>query len=111
MGCPHSLDDYQIETLDCNAIFPVVQWLVNRIRLRLSDDEVTFSSAQLTLTNTCIPYCNWSIKWEPSKLAYFQLIRIMRDKKLKASLFQKLKLKLFEIKLRKKSSVGPTNGI
>ncbi|KAK7851010.1 transcriptional corepressor leunig, partial [Quercus suber] len=39
MECPHSLEDSQIETLDCNAIFPVVQWVVNRIRLSLSDDE------------------------------------------------------------------------
>ncbi|KAM4086694.1 hypothetical protein ACJW30_10G121400 [Castanea mollissima] len=39
MGCPHSLEASQIETLDGNAVFPVVQWLVNRIRLSLSDDE------------------------------------------------------------------------
>uniref|UniRef100_A0A2N9IUD5 CCDC93 N-terminal domain-containing protein n=1 Tax=Fagus sylvatica TaxID=28930 RepID=A0A2N9IUD5_FAGSY len=32
MGCPHSLEASQIETLDCKAIFPVVQWLVNRLR-------------------------------------------------------------------------------
>ncbi|XP_065630593.1 transcriptional corepressor LEUNIG isoform X3 [Quercus suber] len=42
MECPHSLEDSQIETLDCNAIFPVVQWVVNRIRLSLSDDEQRF---------------------------------------------------------------------
>ncbi|KAB8945654.1 hypothetical protein FH972_026850 [Carpinus fangiana] len=42
IGCPHLLEASQIESLDCKAIFPVVQWLVNRIRTiqdHLGDDE------------------------------------------------------------------------
>jgi hypothetical protein len=44
IGCPHLLEASQIETLDCKAIFPVVQWLVNRIRTvqdHSGDDEVS----------------------------------------------------------------------
>lgn len=42
IGCPHLLEASQVESLDCKAIFPVVQWLVNRIRTvqdHIGDDE------------------------------------------------------------------------
>lgn len=38
IGCPCPLEASQIETLDCEAVLPVVQWLVDRVRV-LQDDR------------------------------------------------------------------------
>lgn len=32
IGCPHSLQASQIQDLDCEGVYPVVEWLVNRIK-------------------------------------------------------------------------------
>lgn len=39
IGCPYPLGASQIETLDFKAVFPVVQWLVNRVRAFQHDDR------------------------------------------------------------------------
>ncbi|KAG6649529.1 coiled-coil domain-containing protein 93 isoform X1 [Carya illinoinensis] len=39
IGCPHHVKASQIEVLDFKAIFPVVQWLVNRVRTLQDDDR------------------------------------------------------------------------
>ncbi|XP_030945547.1 coiled-coil domain-containing protein 93 isoform X1 [Quercus lobata] len=77
MGCPHSLEAYQIETLDCNAIFPVVQWLVYRIRLSLSDDE---NQQELNVMNQ-LKLLRERIDKEGASIAVQKLISLMESLK------------------------------
>ncbi|KAL4603719.1 hypothetical protein ACB092_10G144000 [Castanea dentata] len=77
MGCPHSLEASQIETLDCNAVFPVVQWLVNRIRLSLSDDE---NQQELNVMNQ-LKLLRERIDKEGASIAVQKLISLMESLK------------------------------
>ncbi|KAK9273925.1 hypothetical protein L1049_018737 [Liquidambar formosana] len=45
IGCPHPLQASQIQDLDSEAVYPVVQWIVNRIETLQDDskDEVTYT--------------------------------------------------------------------